>query len=135
MDLFAAMCFLTVADSGPGRRQLDVAALQHLYVAHRVIAKLRILKKCARREKAIRDILLKFPIHNVREYFELAVGVRSKSCVRLYAIFVDDAKRAELFVSPALIPSSSISGGCMTCASLGRTYDAKQNVWNVFSQP
>ena len=40
MDLFIAVRFLAVADPGPSRRQLDVSTLEHLNIAHRIVAKL-----------------------------------------------------------------------------------------------
>jgi len=102
MDLFIAVRFLAVADSGTGRRQLDISALEYLNIAHRVI-------------------VLKFSVYNVRKYFELAVRMRSEACIGLYAVLVDHAKTAELFVTtircegermerlqPAMISMSSV---------------------------
>jgi len=57
-----------------------------------------------RGNKRLWHVLLKLSAHDVGEYFKLAMGVSSETGARIYTILINDAKRAELFVSAALIP-------------------------------
>jgi hypothetical protein len=48
-------------------------------------------------------ILLKFARHDITEDLEFTMRVRSEAGMGCYTIFVDNAKRAELLMSAALV--------------------------------
>lgn len=61
----------------------------------------------------------------------------SEACAGLYAIFINNAERTEssmaIIVIPEDIPQRSVI--CYTANKQINSYDAKEKVWNVFSQP
>jgi len=73
------MAFFTVPDACTSGGHLDVSALQHLGVSHRVL-------------------MLEFSIHNIRKNLELPVRVSSKSGTGFDPVLIEDTQVSETHV-------------------------------------
>ena len=103
MDLLRAVCLFAVPDACPCGGHLEVSALEHFAIAHRIAAKIILVStKDDIETQGDVDVLLELASNDVREHLELAMPMRAKPGARCYSVLIDDAERAKLRV---LVPS------------------------------
>ena len=84
------------------------------------------------------NALFKSSINNIRKYFELAMRVASESCARVDSVLIKDTQVPEPRVTGVTISkhdAGPISADCPYKNDGFPTHEAKENVWNVLSQP
>ena len=105
MYLFVPVGVLAMADASTCRGHLQVAALEHLSVAHGVVT----TGSCQKHKThCAKDLLLQFSGNNVGEYLKLAMAVCPETLVGFDTILVQDTEASKLSMLRIVIACTSI---------------------------
>lgn len=104
VHLLGAVALLGMAYSRARGCHLEIASLQDLAVAHRVLAALKSIRSLTG-EGEEEYALLELAGDDVGEYLELAMSVRAEARLRFNTVLVQHAQAAELVVLSVVVPA------------------------------
>jgi hypothetical protein len=108
MYLFVPVGVLAMADASTCRGHLQIATLQHLSVAHGVVASGPCQKLLIDKTHYTKDLLLQFSGNNIGEYLKLAMAVCPETSVGIDTILVQDTEASKLSMLRIVIACTSI---------------------------